>query len=131
MARTVLPMDPNGHVKFDYDLDEEVFKTALLVWNSSTLQWERMTQPTVNVDGDLTVTLGDVEMLLMGYYWGDVRYDLDSKGNVLYIGKHITKGAATSDSEWYITKYDYDSKDNVIRRRVMKGIWDNRVILSW
>jgi len=102
-------------------------RTNNWVWNTGTLSWERMTQPqtTINVDGDFTATLGDVESLLIGNYFKDVRYDYDSDDNCIYKGMHLTLGAATSDGSWYIIRYDYTS-GNCTRKRFRVTSWDNR-----
>ena len=87
----------------------------------------RMTQPltNVNVEGDFTATLGDLESLIIGNYFKDVRYDYDVDYNCIYTGSHLTLGAATSDTDWYILRYDYTA-NNCVRKRFRITSWENR-----
>lgn len=104
-------------------------RTNNWVWNSGTLAWERMSQPqtTINIDGDFTATIGDLEALLIGSYFKDVRYDYDSDDNCIYKGLHLTLGAAESDGSWFIIRYDYTS-GNCIHKRFRITSWTNRTV---
>lgn len=100
----VLKRDPNGHNLYGFDLDEEIFKTAGYVWNTTTLEWERMQQPTVNI-GDLTVTMGDVEALLADNYWKRMKPYEHASTRPKYICKNVDIDANETDTDWYIWKY--------------------------
>jgi len=125
-----------------YDSENDVIKMATtsdgdnaikiynFVYNSSTLQWERMRQPTVDLNGDLTVTMGDVEAATNNTYWRKTLYDYDGDDNVIYKGVHITYNAADSDTGHYIIKYTYTG-DNLTKKQLATGAWTNRTGLSW
>lgn len=64
MANAV-PRDDNFVPRFGYDFDESVNKVAGLVWNTSTLQWEKMSQPVLEVTtSNLYLALDTVEAKL-------------------------------------------------------------------
>ena len=58
-------------------------------------------------------------------YYGDIRFDPDDS-QPIYIGLHITNGAATTDTGWTVYKFSY-SGSNVTRIQLAYGSWDNRV----
>lgn len=105
-------------------------KVYNFVYNPSTLSWERMKQPVVELSGDLTVTMGDVEAATNNTYWRKTLYDYDVNDNVIYKGFHITYNAADSDTSHYIIKYTYTG-DNVTKKQLAVGAWTNRTGLSW
>ena len=77
------------------------------VWDTDSGAWVKMQQPIVEVDGDLTVTMGDVDKLLAKTYWQDKRFDWTS-GNLDYMGVSTTHKASTSAGNlWYITKFTW------------------------
>jgi len=57
----------------------------------------------------------------------EIRFDYDSNGNVIYIGKAIP-GTATSGT-WLIYKFTWDSNGNCTRIQNSTGSWDNRTNL--
>lgn len=100
-----------------------------LVYNPSTLQYEWMKQPTVEV-GDLTVSMSDVETLLADAYWKQKRYDYTS-GNLDYAGHHTSVTAATSDAEWRVYKYTWSGTNITRIQGPITGAWDDRATLAW
>jgi len=100
------------------------------VWNTSSLAWERMKQPSLELTGDLTVTLGDVERLLAHRYYLEHRREFDALGRLEYEGWHTTFGAATNAAGWLIKKYLYDAMtENCVRERTYENVaatWDGR-----
>ena len=102
----VLPLDKYGRSKLGYDTSEEVFKTALYVWNPVTLTWDRMKQPTIELTaGDLTVTLGDVERLLSNQYFKRTKMYAHSSGRVKYLCKNTDIDAGETNTDWLCWKY--------------------------
>ena len=64
------------------------------------------------------------------YRYGDTRIEYTA-GVETYLGAHLTQGAATTDSEWYITKFTYDGNDLVRIEGPLDGAWDDRATLAW
>jgi len=100
------------------------------VWNTVTLVWERMKQPTLELTGDLTVTMGDVEKLLASDYWKDQRLEY-SGGDLIYKGLNTVHKAATSATTWYIWKYTWDGSDCTRIEGPLVGSWDGNDGLAW
>lgn len=94
------------------------------VWDTNTLTWVRMEQPTILAD-NLTVSMGDVEKLLASRYWLNVQYDYDGSGNCVYIGKNIDLSANDGDTDWYITQFSW-SGGNCVQKRERITSWTNR-----
>ena len=125
-----------------YDSENDVIKMATtsdgdnaikiynFVYNPSTLAWERMKQPLLELAGDLTVTMGDVEAATNDTYWRKYIYDYDVNDNLIYKGVHITYNAADGDTDHYILKYTYTG-DNVTKKQLAVGAWTNRTGLGW
>ena len=99
------------------------------VWNTTTLQWEKMVQPMIYAD-DLTVEMGDIEKLLAANYWKEQRYEF-SGNNPIYKGLHTTIGAATSNTNWYIWKFTFTGNNPTRIQGPIVGSWDNRASLGW
>ena len=59
----------------------------------------------------------------LGFYC-DIRFDADDSAPV-YIGMHVTSGAAESDLEWKILKFSY-SGTAVTRIQTAYGSWTDR-----
>lgn len=117
-------------IHYGYSVDEEVNKVALYVWNATTLAWERMEQPTLEVSGDLTVSMGDVERLLAENYWKDQRLDW-SGGELIYKGLNIEHKAATDETTWYIWKLTWVGGELVRKEGPLVGGWNGRAALAW
>ena len=65
-------------------------------------------------------------------FWGDIRYEYDGSGNVIYKGATIFHKAATDTEVWVVWKYTYDVSDNVTRiEGPLAGTWDGRASLEW
>ncbi len=97
------------------------------VWNPTSMAWERMKQPTIDIgSADLTVSMGDVEKLLADNYWKDQRLEW-SGDDLIYKGFHTSATAATNDTDWYVFKYTWSSGDLVRLQGPAIGSWDGRV----
>ncbi|OGC77510.1 MAG: hypothetical protein A2Z27_02825 [candidate division Zixibacteria bacterium RBG_16_50_21] len=103
---------------------------ANLVYNPDTLAFELMRQPVVNVGGDLTVSMGDVEALLSGNYFKQEMYDY-SGSDLIYLGRHLSVTAAEADTAWWIWKYTYGSGLVTRKQGPLVGAWTGRVGLGW
>jgi len=65
MTVKIVPRDDNKEAAFGWDEEEQVFKVALMVWDTNTLDWVRMQQPSLEADtANLYVALDEVESLL-------------------------------------------------------------------
>lgn len=58
-------------------------------------------------EGDLTVTMGDVEKLLAEAYWLNTKLFYDASDNCIYKCCNNDLSAADGDTDWYVTKYDW------------------------
>ena len=105
MADQHVPKDDRGFLAYGWDYDEDVFKVALLVYNPATLDWERMKQPILELTGDLTVTMGDVESLLAKSYYKRTKPYIYASGRVKYLCKNTDIDAAEADTDWLCWKY--------------------------
>jgi len=74
------------------------------VWNPSTLAWERMKQPVLELTGDLTVTLGDVERLLADQYYLRMKPYAYASGRIKYICRNTDIDANETDTDWFCWK---------------------------
>lgn len=82
-------------------------------------------------EGDLTVSMGDVEKLLAGHYWKDQRFAYSS-GKLQYRGLSTTHKASTSSGNlWWIWKYTYSGNDCTRIEGPLNDDWDDRASLSW
>lgn len=125
-----VPLDAQGRLLYGYDSDENVNKVALFVWNTATLAWERMKQPTLEV-GDLTVSMGDLEKLLGGHYWKDQRFAYTA-GDLIYKGLSTTHKAATDAGDlWWVWKYTWVSGDLTRIEGPINCNWDDRATEAW
>ena len=100
----VVTRDPNSVPLLGFDLDEEVHKVALYVWNTTTVAWERMKQPTIELSGDLTVSMGDVERLLADQYYQRMKVYTHASGRPKYICKNTDIDAELTDTDWFVWK---------------------------
>jgi len=73
--------------------------------NPITLADERMVQPTIELQGDLTVTMGDVEKLLAGHYYKRTKTYNYASGKMKYFCRNTDVDASETDTDWYITKF--------------------------
>ena len=121
-------------VPIKVDPDSKSLRVNLWVWNplaSPNPAWERMKQPIIELTGDLTVTLGDVEKLLAGHYYKDALYEY-SGGNLIYKGLSTTHKASQSTGNlWWIWKYTWTSGDLVRTEGPLNDDWDDRAGLAW
>lgn len=101
---------------------------ANYVYHVGDTEWQKGQQSLLDVTGDLTVTMGDVEKLLAKDYWKNVQYDYDGSGNMIYLGRNINLTAANDDTDWYIIKYGWDGNGDLIQTRTRTTSWTNRTI---
>ena len=112
---------------------EEASKTLRInnwVWNTVTVAWERMKQPVLELTGDLTVSMGDVEKLLAEGYWKDQRLEY-SGSNLIYKGLNTVHKAATDATTWYIWKFTWAGKNCTRIEGPLVGSWDGNSGLAW
>jgi len=88
-------------------------KVQLYVWDPVGMVPVRMTQPTINIDGDLDVTISDVEALLADRYFQRSKNYYDSKGNLTYKCRNYDVDALETDTDWLVWKLVYDTKSNL------------------
>lgn len=100
------------------------------VWNTVSVAWERMKQPSLELAGDLTVTMGDVERLLADNYWKDQRFEY-SGADLIYKGFNTTHKASVSATTWYIWKFTWVGADCTRIEGPLVGAWDNNSGLAW
>ena len=74
------------------------------VWDTGTTAWVRMKQPTLELTGDLTVTMGDVERILGDQYYKRMKIYAYGSGRAKYICKNTDIDAAESDTDWFCWK---------------------------
>lgn len=75
------------------------------VWNTTTLDWDRMKQPILELTGDLTVTLGDVERLLADQYYKRMKSYAYGSTRIKYVCKNTDIDANETDTDWFCWKY--------------------------
>jgi len=115
------------------DAETKTLRTNNWVWDplaSPNPIWVRERQTVLELTGDLTVTMGDVERLLADDYWKDERLEY-SGGNLIYRGLNTTHKAATSATTWYIWKSTWVSDDCTRIEGPLVGAWDNNDGLAW
>lgn len=121
------------------DDDGKVWETGQYVWDTDTLSWVKMTQPMVEVGGDVIANfdeveslLTDVKSLLAKTYWLDVKYD-QASATVLYVGRARTHKASSSTGNlWWIMKYTFNASGKVTRvEGPLNDDWDDRASLVW
>jgi len=88
------------------------------VWNTSTLAWEKMTQPIGSTQGDIDA------------YWKDQRFDYTS-GNLDYKGLHTVHKTAEGTATWEIWKYTWVSGNITRIEGPLTGSWTGRAALAW
>jgi len=94
------------------------------VWDSDAGEWVKMTQPIVNLGGDLYVSMSDVEKATNETYWKDIRMEY-TDGVIDYRGRHTTMNAATNDENWFVEKYTW-SAGTCVRIQMQITSWDDR-----
>lgn len=84
------------------------------VWDTASMTWVRMLQASDPAAAAVH----------------DMRFDF-SGSDLIYLGKHLSNGAATSDTGWKISKYTWQSGVPTRIQGPLTGSWDNRASLSW
>ena len=107
--------DTKAPVIVAVDAETQTLRTNNWVWDplaSPNPTWIRDVGARVTVEGDLTVTMGDVERLLGDQYYARMKIYSHSSGNVKYVCKNTNIDAAESDTDWYCWKFtDADIPD--------------------
>lgn len=130
-ARTVLLFRDNDNGEFEHSVgDEGRIRVRNEVFDPNLLAWVRMKQPTVEVGGDLNITMGDVERILAGNYWKDQRFDYEGN-NVVYKGLNVTHKAGTDSSTWYVWRYTWVGNNCTRIEGPLMGTWNGRADLGW
>ena len=99
-----------------YDRMELVQKVAMMVWNSTLLQWER---GTAAAGGGSAATASPTTK----------RFDKFS-ATVLYVGSAAV-GTAESAAGWSVQKVTFDSNGNATAALYAAGIWQDRYTLTY
>lgn len=111
-----------------------------LVWNTGTLVWDAMTQPTAGAGGDASAAnqvteiarLTSIATAIVPY---TMAFEYDVDGNPIYIGK-AAQGSAKSAAAWQIRKLTFSSNDVTdiqfaAGSSAYTNIWDNRALLAY
>jgi len=107
-------------VKIDKDTD--TLHILNWVYNPTSLAWERMKQPSVDI-GDLTVTQGDMEKLLSDHYYLCMQPFLYASDRIKYICKNTDVEAIVADTDWLVWKFtDADIPEKEGPRIATSGI---------
>lgn len=62
--------------------------------------------------------------------WVETRMEYDASNNLKFTGKHKGRGALSSDTGWYITRYFWDASSNLTQKiGPVIGIWNDRASL--
>lgn len=96
------------------------------VWNTSTMEWERMTQPIVNID-NLIVEVDDIEELIDDQLNGYKIDDFDLSGDPVYVGYQDKTG------RYYIRRITISTGavDYTAGASGYSTAWTNRVTESY
>lgn len=100
-----------------FDEIEGVMKVAMMVWNPSTLSYERATQ---NAGGGVDVA--QTQAILTRR--------IEDLGDTIYKGEAVP-GTSESSSSWSIQRVDFDENGNVTAILFASGAWTNRAALTY
>jgi hypothetical protein len=90
------------------DAETKTLRVNNWVWDpqaSPNPTWVRGKQATLELTGDLTVTLGDVERLLANHYYVRMKPYSYSSGRIKYICRNTDIDANETDTDWFCWKY--------------------------
>lgn len=115
--------------------DDEYYQLVrMLLWDGTQVvnaKGDSQGRLVLAYEGDLTVSMGDVEKGVTGTYWGDKRMEYTGI-NLTYEGFHITNKVATSDAGWHVWKYTWDGNGLCTRKQgPVVGAWDDRATAGW
>lgn len=134
--KSIMPYDGNYTPLYGYDLSEEVYRTAGLVWDVDTLSWVKAQQALLKTDNlEVTVDFTDTNNLIQEIIDSKslaCRVD-EASATVMYVGE-ATPGELTSTAKWRIKKVDQTSGVVVTwadGNNNFDNVWDNRVTLSY
>lgn len=142
----ILELDANGRnvsgaiddstaevIQLYSDGTSKTLRTNNWVWNTTSLAWERMKQPVIELTGDLTVSLGDVERGVTEQYYAREKYYYSS-GMPIYICKNTDVDANETDTDWLIWKLNWTSGNMTEKEGPRTGRVDTQVqvaALAW
>ena len=86
-------------------------KIASYVWDTSLLQWVRMTQPSSSGESGSTL---------------DTRLEYDTDGNPTYKGYNALHGASVDATTWLIYKYTWSSGNATRIEGPLVGAWSDK-----
>lgn len=116
------------------DEDSRGLHTNMWVWDTNSTAWVRMKQPVVEVSGDLTITMGDLEALLADHYYKRTKTYSYGSGRIKYLARNTDIDAAEADTDWLCWKFsDADNADSEGPRTASSGVATEGAIdgLSW
>jgi hypothetical protein len=100
-----------------FDTVEGVHKVAMMVWNPSTLAWERSTGSGSSGGG----SSGEPATLTKR---------IDPGTNTIYVGT-ATLGTSESSIGWTVQKIELNNEGAAVSIKIGTGAWDNRASLSF
>lgn len=100
-----------------FDASENVSKVAMLVWNSTLLQWERATSTGGGSGGSGAA--------------GPMTKRFDKASATVFYKGAAALGASTSASGWGIEKITFDAQGNAVSSMYAVGAWDDRASLNY
>lgn len=100
-----------------FDSSEGVSKVAMLVWNSTLLQWERATSAGGGSGGSGSS--------------GPTTKRFDKASPTVFYKGVATLGTATSAASWGIERITFDGQGNAVSSMYAVGSWDDRATLSY
>jgi hypothetical protein len=98
----------------------------MYVWNTSTVQWEKMQQPTIEA-GDLYVAVDDLEQYTLDQLLQYKLDDFDVSGDPVYIGYQ------DKDGNYYIKRVNLSTGavDYTVGTSGYSSAWTNRASESY
>jgi hypothetical protein len=107
------------------DSTSKTLRVNCWVWNTTTLAWERMKQPVIELSGDLEVNLGDVERGVTNQYYKREKY-FYSSGLPIYECKNTDVDANETDTDWLIWKMNWSGGNMTTREGPRTGRVDTQ-----
>jgi len=94
------------------DAETKTLRVNNWVWDplaSPNPTWVRGRQATVELQGDLTVAMGDVERLLANQYYKRMKSYSYASGRIKYVCQNTDIDANETDTDWFVWKYTDDA----------------------
>ena len=103
--------DANKAFAWGGEVDELAGKVLLWVWDdrAEVLDWVRLSRSMfdITLEGDLTVSMGDVERLLADQYYKRSKYYYDANDNLEYLCQNTDIDANETDTDWFCWKFTW------------------------